>query len=91
MTPFFMRRRKNYGVRVRARRKSLEKAREAQGEIEPTQAEFFNLPRRRTTGTLRAACLSLSTVHAMHRDTSFSLFFFSVYSFRVNLADNTSI
>ena len=48
---------------------------ESKGGSEPTQAEFFNLPRRRTTGAFRAACLSLSTVHAMHRDTSFSLFF----------------
>ena len=52
-----------------ARARSAEVARESaksKGGIEPTQTEFFNLPRRRTTGTLRAACLSLSTVHAMY-------------------------
>ena len=74
-----------------ARACPAEVARRASGGSEPTQAEFFNLPRRRTTGALRAACLSLSTAHAMHSGYLLQPFFFSVRSFRVNLADNTSI
>ena len=49
---------------------------ESKGGSEPTQAEFFNLPRRRTTGALRAACLSLSTAHAMHSGYLLQPFFF---------------
>ena len=82
---------KGHCVRARTRRKSLEEAREAQGELNQPKPNFSIF----LEGGLPVHCglpvsVSLQCMPCtVIPPSAFSLF--SVYSFRVNLADNTPV